>query len=177
VHGTREPHGKSGPAATTRAQTISGVRPPLECGSYARRRLAPLRPRFAKGLRPANQRGLIRGMGGKMSGSHPLARRYRRHGQFACPQGSAGRLVASSPASATRSKMTDARSLDPSSCHLLAAIPIGLYGSISAAAARSALNKVAIAPFGHRPPHARRELQRRHPAAGRAGGEGRLNLR
>src|SRR5208282_790396 len=28
-----------------------------------------------------------------MSGSHPLARRYRRHGQFACPQGSAGRTT------------------------------------------------------------------------------------
>jgi hypothetical protein len=29
----------------------------------------------------------------EMSGSHPLARRYRRHGQFDCPQGSAGRTT------------------------------------------------------------------------------------
>jgi hypothetical protein len=42
--------------------------------------------------RPMNA-ALFEGMGGKMSGSHPVARRYRRHGQFACPQGSAGRAT------------------------------------------------------------------------------------
>ena len=48
-------------------------------------RSAPSRACDAEGLRPADERRPVRGMGGKMSASHPLARRYRRHGQFACP--------------------------------------------------------------------------------------------
>ena len=59
---------------------------PLQDG-HAGRRPAPLRPRGAKGLRPADQRGLVRGMGGKMSRSHPLERRRRGHGQSVEPQG------------------------------------------------------------------------------------------
>ena len=65
---------------------------PLQDG-YARRRPAPLRPRGAKGLRPADQRGLVRGMGGKMSCAHPLERRHRRHGQSVEPQGTQGRAT------------------------------------------------------------------------------------
>ena len=45
-----------------------------------------MRPRGPKGLRSADQRGLVRGMGGKMSGPHPLERRHRRHGQSVEPQ-------------------------------------------------------------------------------------------
>ena len=46
-----------------------------------------------KGLRPADQRGLVRGMGGKMSRAHPLERRHRRHGQPVEPQGTQGRAT------------------------------------------------------------------------------------
>src|SRR5271166_1992631 len=61
--------------------------------AYARRRPAPSRPRGAKGLRPADQRGLLRGMGGKMSRPHPLERRHRRQGQSVEPQGRKGRAT------------------------------------------------------------------------------------
>src|SRR5208283_1545447 len=60
---------------------------------YAGRRPAPLRPRGAKGLRPADQRGLVRGVGGKISRPHPLERRHRRHGQSVEPQGTEGRTT------------------------------------------------------------------------------------
>src|SRR5208337_2611543 len=65
---------------------------PLQDG-YARRRPAPSRPRGAKGLRSADQRGLVRGMGGRMSRPHPLERRHRRHGQSVEPQGTQSRAT------------------------------------------------------------------------------------
>ncbi len=53
---------------------------------------APFRSRGAKGLRPADERGHVRGLGGEMPRSHALAgrlkatsRRRRRHGQSVEP--------------------------------------------------------------------------------------------
>src|ERR1700751_936112 len=59
--------------------------------SDARRRHPSSRPCGAEGLRSADHRSFVRGMGGGMLGSYPRGRRYRRHGQFAEPQGDAGR--------------------------------------------------------------------------------------
>src|SRR5271157_4513790 len=41
---------------------------------------APFRPRGAKGLRPTDQRRLVRGMGGEMPRANALERRHRGHG-------------------------------------------------------------------------------------------------
>ena len=55
---------------------------PLQVG-HAHRRSAPARARRDEGFRPTDHRRPVRGMGGEMFGPRPLARRYRRHGQFA----------------------------------------------------------------------------------------------
>lgn len=64
----RTPEGPSRTGHDKRITRVAGLAPSWACG--------------AEGRRPADGRRPVRGMGGEMSGSHPLARPCRRHGQF-----------------------------------------------------------------------------------------------